>query len=145
MFDWMAKKVEEYTERRHAGEVTITWDQFANDTLIIEWVNEQSSKGIFSNQESTSSITIRVDREAIHRMRHFQELGAEAMGYKMPLPLGDFKVGLVEVNKDTDACMIRVRDCHGDEESFLILGNWIKITLPSNDVSSALVEHTEGE
>lgn len=146
MFDWLAKQVENYTERRHAGVVTITWDKFANDVLTISWLNEQTEKGFFSNSQSTTSITTRIDREALRRMRHFQDLGADALGYKLPLPLGDFKVGLITTGGEgAETCIVRVRDCHGDEENFVIEGNWIQITMPSNDISAATVRHTEGE
>jgi hypothetical protein len=140
MFDRLSKLIENYTERRHAGVVTITWDHFANDSLIIEWLNEWS--GLFASNSGTTRLTTRIDREAIHHMREAQILEAEAIGYKMPLPLGDFKVGVVTIGTEGAApCSIRVRDCHGKEEQFVILGNWIQIILPSNDISQVAVTH----
>jgi hypothetical protein len=138
MLDRLSKLIEKYTERRYAGVVTITWDHFSNDSLTIEWLNEWS--GLFARNSGTTRFTTRIDREAIHHMRETQILEAEAIGYKVPLPLGDFKVGVVTIGTEGAApCSIRVRDCHGKEEQFVILGKWIQIVLPSNDISQAVV------
>ena len=91
-------------------------------------------------------MTVTVASDAATTIRHFQRLQSPALGYQLPLPLGDFKVGLITTGgENAKTCAVRVRDVHGLERDFVINQNKIKIVMPSNDASQATVEQVTEE